>query len=112
MKLIKVLMALMPTIPLVSSLPSNTVARGLPGAVYTCSKSGFAGECKWTPPTNECRTFFNVGDNAPNSVGPDAGGVCSIYTGLACAGVPIRAIYFPGIAQDLPRFGSMKCHAL
>jgi len=46
---------------------------------------------------------------APESVGPDPGGFCQLFSNSGCRENPVRTLRFPGAAGGLPRFQSIKC---
>lgn len=46
------------------------------------------------------------------SIGPDPDGGCTLYQDSECTpSGEIQTVRFPGIASDLPKFGSMRCFA-
>ncbi|KAJ8111624.1 hypothetical protein OPT61_g5823 [Boeremia exigua] len=77
-------------------------ARGLPGAVYTCTGENFSGACGWSLPTTNCRIA------TAKSIGPDPGGYCTLYKKFDCTG-SVRTLQFPGASSDLPQYMSFKC---
>lgn len=84
--------------------------RGLPGAVYICTDKNFQGTCGWNTPSENCR-IPGTGNNAPESIGPDPGGFCILYSEADCSGTQIRTIRFPGESSALPEFEGLKCFA-
>jgi len=100
------------TLLLVTSTAAQTQShlqrRGLPGAVYICTGPNFWGNCAWQGPSNSCR-IIGTGAMAPESVGPDPGGFCQLYSNSGCSGNPVRSLRFPGAAGGLPHFQSIKC---
>ncbi|PVI04441.1 hypothetical protein DM02DRAFT_177316 [Periconia macrospinosa] len=84
--------------------------RGLAGAVYVCTQPNFKGKCTWYPPSSQC--YLSGAGSAPASLGPDEGGSCTLYAGLACQDDTfISNVVYPGISHDLRKFGSLKCSA-
>ncbi|KAF1958900.1 hypothetical protein CC80DRAFT_21895 [Byssothecium circinans] len=84
--------------------------RGLPGAVYICTRENFRGDCAWTMPDNKCH-IPGTGDNSPESVGPDPGGYCILWEKATCSGNQIATLRFPGLATQVPDFGGIRCYA-
>ncbi|KAF2264391.1 hypothetical protein CC78DRAFT_616815 [Lojkania enalia] len=84
--------------------------RGLPGAVYICTDKRFSGNCAWQPPSSDCR-IVGTGDLAPESIGPDPGGFCALYSSQECSESLIQTLRFPGLASGVPEFGSLRCWA-
>ncbi|KAH6877825.1 hypothetical protein BKA58DRAFT_83433 [Alternaria rosae] len=106
--LIALLLTIATTTTTISALPTHHLSRrGLPGAYYTCTKSNFAGECSWTQPNTECHIQGSPGGIA--SLGPDQGSTCALYQNFSCTGDILQKLTFPGIATDMPKFGSFKC---
>lgn len=91
-----------PTLPL--------ARRGLAGAYYTCTKPNFAGECSWTQPNTGCHIQGEPG--GIKSLGPDPGTFCTLYSRDDCIGYLVQYVRFPGIAKDMPEFGSFDCSNL
>ncbi|KAF2794117.1 hypothetical protein K505DRAFT_30785 [Melanomma pulvis-pyrius CBS 109.77] len=103
-------------LPLTLLIASTTSAptthlerRGLPGAVYICTDQNFAGDCAWQMPSSQCR-IPGTGNFAPESIGPDPGGFCILYSTAVCTS-QIKTIRFPGISAGLPDFGGLRCFA-
>jgi hypothetical protein len=82
--------------------------RGLPGAVYICTDKNFKGTCGWNTPSPNCR-IPGTDNNAPESIGPDPGGFCILYSTADCSGNQIQTIRFPGESSALPKFAGLKC---
>ncbi|KAF1913956.1 hypothetical protein BDU57DRAFT_521074 [Ampelomyces quisqualis] len=88
----------------------NLQRRGLPGAVYTCDKQDFRGNCQWNPPSDRCVIQGPEGSGIV-SMGPDPDGSCTLYEKFDCTGKEIRILKFPGVAGGLQTFASFKCTA-
>ena len=106
------LIALLLTITTTTTISASPTTRhlsrrGLPGAYYTCTNPNFAGECSWTQPNTECH--IQGSPAGIESLGPDEGTICTLYTGFDCKGQAIKDVHFPGIATGLPEFGSFNC---
>lgn len=63
---------------------------GLPGGVYLCHQTSFAGGCNWYPPTTRLKSeipcMYNFPKKANFSVGPDYGGYCQFFEKADCKG--------------------------
>ncbi|CAI6335984.1 unnamed protein product [Periconia digitata] len=84
--------------------------RGLPGAVYVCTRQNFRGDCAWIMPDNKCH-IPGTGDNSPESIGPDPDGFCVLFESTTCDGNQIATLRFPGIEDQVPEFGGIQCFA-
>ncbi|ORY03488.1 hypothetical protein BCR34DRAFT_70413 [Clohesyomyces aquaticus] len=120
MQLLHILFTIFLSPPLITAIPSPLSAahtphkRGLPGAVYVCNNPKFTGDCGWTFPDNLCHIAgADVGkiQGKPESIGPDPGGYCILYESSTCEGKEVTRISFPGLADNVPMFGGMKCFA-
>ncbi|KAF1841568.1 uncharacterized protein K460DRAFT_318680 [Cucurbitaria berberidis CBS 394.84] len=93
-----------------ASARPNIERRGLPGAVYTCTRADFRGDCQWTAPTTQCRqqgpTSLGLG---LESFGPDPSTSCILYEKFDCTGNQVQTVRFPGISSGLPQFGAFRC---
>jgi hypothetical protein len=97
---------------LVSSVTArpNLLRRGLPGAIYTCDKQDFRGNCQWSAPSDRCIIQGPAGSGVV-SIGPDPDGSCILYEKFDCTGNEIQTVRFPGIAVGIPTFAAFKCSA-
>ncbi|KAF2735525.1 hypothetical protein EJ04DRAFT_192226 [Polyplosphaeria fusca] len=99
-----------------SAFPSKRIPslrherRGLPGAVYICTDKNFRGDCGWTMPNPDCH-IAGTGEFAPESIGPDPGGECTLYAKSDCSDKGVKSITFPGVGEGLPKFMAIKCVA-
>ncbi|CAA9965196.1 hypothetical protein CFE70_009097 [Pyrenophora teres f. teres 0-1] len=92
----------------VSASPTHHIMRrGLPGAYYTCTDPNFSGTCSWTQPNTACH--IQGGGGGIESLGPDQGSICTLYTRADCKGDSIKSLRFPGISTNMPTFGSFEC---
>ncbi|KAJ4293212.1 hypothetical protein N0V90_008494 [Kalmusia sp. IMI 367209] len=94
----------------VESFTTRLRRRGLPGAVYICTKDNFRGDCAWTAPNDQCH-IVGTGDNSPRSIGPDENGSCVLFEKATCTGNQVKSIRYPGLASNIPTFMSLKCYA-
>jgi len=102
------LIAILTTVVSVSASPTHhLMRRGLPGAYYTCTDPDFSGICSWTQPNTACH--IQGGGGGIESLGPDQGSICTLYTRTDCKGDAIRSLRFPGISANMPTFGSFEC---
>ncbi|KAF2000230.1 hypothetical protein P154DRAFT_492300 [Amniculicola lignicola CBS 123094] len=97
--------------PHLHKYPTLTLSkRGLPGAVYICTSPNFTGDCGWIMPSSAATCHIpGTGSQAPQSIGPDPGGVCTLYSSFECSGSIVATLKFPGLSSNLPTFGSLKC---
>ncbi|KAF2691968.1 hypothetical protein K458DRAFT_354131 [Lentithecium fluviatile CBS 122367] len=84
--------------------------RGLPGAVYICTDQNFRGDCSWIAPNKQCH-IPGTGEFGPESIGPDPGGFCILWSTATCSGNQIETLRFPGRATGMPAFMGLKCYA-